>query len=89
MKISQNTYRTVHCKSFNCVGKLRQEWWEVECFKRKWWSFVKMWFVEKDNYLLSSPLMFLTEEHAVDYISNCMKKSPQNTVIREIVRQYI
>ncbi len=90
----KNTYRIVHCKEYNDRRELRDSWWEVECFKSKWWSFGSHWFVEKQAFWSSggnyySNMRFESEQSAFDYIGRVSTKVPKSAVIREPVKSFI
>lgn len=89
-----NTYRIVHCKEFNDERKLRDEWWEVECLKSKWWSFGSRWFAETEALWSTGgsfnvPLRFDSEQHAFEYIGRVSMQVPKNKVIRETATSFI
>ena len=90
----KNTDRIVHCKEYNDERKLRDEWWEVECFKSKWWSFGSHWFVETQAFWSSggdyyNPMRFGSEQSAFEYIERVSTNVPKNAVIREPVTSFI
>ena len=90
----ENTYRIIHCKQYNDVRELRDEWWEVQCFKSKWWSFGKRWFTETTALWSSGgdfyvPTRFSSEQKAFEYIGRVSINVPKNTIIREPIKSFI
>lgn len=89
-----NTYRIIHCQEYNAERQLRSEWWEVECFKSKWWSLGKRWFAETQALWSSGGdfdvhLRFDSEQKAFDYIGRISTNVPKQTVVRTPVSSYI
>ena len=90
----EDTYRIIHCKQYNSERQISSQWWEVECYKKKWWSFGKRWFTETQELFSSGgpfdvPLKFTSESDAFNYIGRVSQKIPKDTVIREPVKSFI
>jgi hypothetical protein len=83
-------YRIIHCKEYNDQREVKDIWWEVQCFKSKWWSFGERWFTEMQAFWSSGgefnvPMRFESEERAGVYIDKALNNVPKHTIIREPV----
>lgn len=88
------TYRVVHCKQYDNERKLQEEWWEVQCYKSKWWSFGKRWFTEMTTLCSSGgdfdvPTKFRSDQDAFEYIGRVSANIPKNTVTRTPITHFI
>jgi hypothetical protein len=84
-------YRIVLCKDYNAKREVAHQWWIVQCYKKKWWTFgKKMWFTETEGFGdYCSPLKFFSEKEAFDYIGRMNQNVPKETVIQEPVCNYL
>jgi hypothetical protein len=86
----QSPYRIIHCTKYNDKRLLEYEWWEVQSFKSKWWSFGKKWFMERGSFWGDFDILrFSSEKEAFEYIGRVSTNVPKRTTVRTPVTSFI